>query len=314
MFETFSRRQKRLSNTTPDVFIYDQLPREFRVQAVMIWGDAFKNLFAPHPLPHDFYNKFHKFIATELGVFELPTYAGDSFAAIANHFTSTNVTQAIDILEMMFVGLVSSARSDRNPHGLYRHNSSEDVIEAATTELNERLKQHSLGYSFIDGNLPQLIRRDSEHLHNDAVLPALTLLNEQGFEGANEEYRKAHEHYRHGRQKECLNECLKAFESTMKTICARRGWPYQQTDSAKTLIDICLRNGLLPSSMQSHLGSVRSALESAIPTIRNKLSGHGQGEKPLTVENFYAEYLLHETATTIVFLASAFKALPEKLQ
>jgi hypothetical protein len=43
------------------------------------------------------------------------------------------------------------------------------------------------------------------------------------FDGANEEYLKAHEHYRHRRNKECLTECLteclKAFESTMKIIC-----------------------------------------------------------------------------------------------
>jgi hypothetical protein len=62
--------------------------------------------------------------------------------------------------------------------------------------------------------------------------------------------------------------------------------------------------------MQSHLGAVRSALESAIPTVRNKLGGHGQGQQMIKVPDYYAEYLLHETAATIVFLVDAFKALP----
>ena len=62
--------------------------------------------------------------------------------------------------------------------------------------------------------------------------------------------------------------------------------------------------------MQTHLGTVRSALESAIPTLRNKLGGHGQGVEPKQVPSYYAEYLLHETASTIVFLLKAFKDLP----
>jgi hypothetical protein len=227
--------------------------------------------------------------------------------AIANYLTRAKADDAVDVLEMMYLTM---ARIGRGSREFFMRNDPEAVIKSAFDDLNARFLQHGIGYSFIDGPTPQVIRKDSEHLHNEVVLPALTLLGEQGFDGANEEYRKAHEHYRHGRQKECINECLKAFESTMKTICARRRWSYQEGDTAKTLIDICFRNHLLPPSMQSHLGSIRSALESAIPTIRNKMSGHGQGEKPVNVENYYAEYLLHETATTIVFLVSAFKALP----
>ena len=153
----------------------------------------------------------------------------------------------------------------------------------------------------FSGIPPQLIRKDNEHLHKEAVIPALRLLHEEGFAGADAEYRRAHEHYRKGAYKECLNECLKAFESTMKTICARKKWSYNQTDTASALIEICLNNGLLPSFMKPHLG--------AIPTVRNKLSGHGQGEHPKDVPKFYAEYLLHETAATIVFLVDAYKAL-----
>jgi hypothetical protein len=85
------------------------------------------------------------------------------------------------------------------------------------------------------------------------------------------------EHYRKGDTKECLNECLKAFESTMKVICAKRKWPFKPTDAAKELIDVCLKHDLIPPLIQSHIGGVRAALESGIPTIRNRLSGHGQG-------------------------------------
>jgi hypothetical protein len=135
------------------------------------------------------------------------------------------------------------------------------------------------------------------------------LLHGEDFNGANEEYVAAHDHYRHGRYKECLNDCLKAFESTMKTICIKREWTHRETDTAKPLIDTCFANGLLPAFMKAHIGAIRCALESGIPTIRNKLGGHGQGHIPKEVPAFYATYLLHETATTIVFLVQAYKNL-----
>jgi hypothetical protein len=93
----------------------------------------------------------------------------------------------------------------------------------------------------------------------------------------------------------------------MKTICTKRGWPYDSgRDTARALITICLANGLLPSFMQSCLLT--------IPTIRNKMGGHGQGPEPVEVPAYFAEYLLHETATTIVFLVEAYRALQPTLE
>ena len=56
-------------------------------------------------------------------------------------------------------------------------------------------------------------------MHKQVTVPLLNLTHHKKFKGANEEYLKAHEHYRNGRNKECLTDCLKAFESAMKIIC-----------------------------------------------------------------------------------------------
>ncbi|MGA2169773.1 MAG: hypothetical protein ABSG62_16330 [Terracidiphilus sp.] len=307
MFETFSYRQKQRSKKAADVFTYDELPNKLRVQAARIWSDAIDAIYEPFNVPKFVFESFHELISKELGVYEFGLYDHRERADIMNCFTSAGSEDALDILEMMFVGLTNVAVNRRRENGDGR---AMRVVEDAVDELNRRFLQHGVGYAFVVGDAPQIIRMDNEHLHHDVVMPALMLLSEQGFEGANDEYRKAHKHYQDGNEKECLNECLKAFESTMKTICARRKWSYQKTDAAKKLIDICLKNNLLPAFMQSHLGTVRSALESAIPTVRNKMGGHGQGPATTTVPPFYAVYLLHETAATIVFLVSAFKALP----
>jgi Domain of unknown function (DUF7014) len=129
-----------------------------------------------------------------------------------------------------------------------------------------------------------------------------------GIKGANEEFLKAHEHYRHKRYKECLVDSLKAFESTMKAICKLRGWQTQPTDTAKSLIAVCLNNGLLPKYLDSQISSVRSLLESGIPTVRNKNGGHGQGSSPVAVPEYLARYALNLTATTILFMVEAHEA------
>jgi hypothetical protein len=172
----------------------------------------------------------------------------------------------------------------------------------AITDLNTRFREHGLGYEFIDDEeSPGLIRKDNEHLHREAVVPAFRLLHEEGFQGANEEYRTAHEHYCHRRNKECLNDCLKAFESTMKTICKKKNWKYKETDTASALIEVCIKKNLFPASMQSHLGTVRSALESAIPTLRNKMGHTGRVNCPKTFRS-----LMRNTCSTKQPLLSCF--------
>lgn len=68
-----------------------------------------------------------------------------------------------------------------------------------------------------------IIRIDSNFIHAESVKPVLALLRQDLYQGANEEFLNAHQHYRHGRHKECLVDALKAFESTLKAICVKRG-------------------------------------------------------------------------------------------
>jgi hypothetical protein len=46
-------------------------------------------------------------------------------------------------------------------------------------------------------------------------------------------------------------------------------------------------------------------LESSVPTVRNRLGGHGQGTEVVKVPSHVVAYALHMTASTIVFLADA---------
>jgi hypothetical protein len=125
------------------------------------------------------------------------------------------------------------------------------------------------------------------------------------YDGANAEFLSAHEHYKTKKYKECLNDCLKSFESTMKAICTQRGWNTNAGDTANRLIEIVFEHELIPPFMQSHFTALKSTLGSGVPTVRNRLSGHGQGTEEISMPESIAAYALHLTASNVLLLTKA---------
>ena len=82
--------------------------------------------------------------------------------------------------------------------------------------------------------------------NREVVLPVLQLLSGPEFESANNEYRSAHEAYRHGELEDCLVDCGKALESVLKVIGRKRGWKFNDTDPASRLIQGLLTTVSLP--------------------------------------------------------------------
>ncbi len=175
-------------------------------------------------------------------------------------------------------------------------------------ELNARFQEDGFGYRIehnsVTEDMTRVIRVDSEWIHAEIVKPALVILSQRGYEGARDEFLKAHERYRHGDYKAAVVDCNKAFESVMKSICDAEEWKYDRGNS-KDLIEACLNGGIFLNLQQSQLASLRTLLESGLPTIRNRMAGHGQGVTPTSMPRHLAAYALHMAASTIVFLAEA---------
>lgn len=313
IFDLFSKRQKALRGDVPDVYTYDDLPNALRVQIVHIWSDALgnsENYYDHYGCAHNVQSAYKFIVDTlcrEYGMFQLPTAEKHRdrmyLNELANYLLQVDeIEKQLDIVELSFRYI---DRITRKYSYLNKQDASESV-DAAIAELNSRFKEHGIGFQFIEG---EIVRVDSELLHSEAVKPALRLLNELNYKGAQQEFLSAYEHYRHGKNKEALNDCLKSFESTMKAICDKRKWSYQANATSKALIQVCFDNELIPSFWQQQLSSLRSMLESSIPTGRNKLSGHGQGTNPTTVPDYLVAYMLHMTASTLVFLTTAEKEL-----
>lgn len=296
VFDLFSKRQKRARGEVPDVYVYDQLPQQLRVQIVHIIEDTFGN----DKFAEARYILIKQTLCKEYGLFELIKHPKSDGHSVINFFLLEESTErALDVVELCFKFInVQNRDNNSYQYSTVRKQKPDDAI----SELNERFKEHGVGYQFESD---EIIRVDSEFIHAEVVKPALMVLRGEFFKGANEEFLMAHKHYRHGRHKECLVYCLKAFESTMKAICKIRGWPTQPGNTASNLITICLKNGLLPTYLESQFNSLRSLLETGIPPIRNKSAAHGQGVDIVEVPEYLARYALNLTATNILFLAEA---------
>lgn len=308
VFDLYSKRKKRASGEVVDVYEYDSLPHSLRVQLVHIFDDVIgteKECFDSHLRVEQGYRLIVNTLCREYGVFLLST---DPHAR-GNHYRQfqrflldeRDVDRVLDLIELAAKVINHVTRSFE-----YRSTSRyDDLADAALEEINIRMREQGVGYAIHD---EEIVRVDSQFLHREVVKPALQLLNAPGFDGVQEEYLAAHEHYRHGRQKEALNECLKAFESMMKVICAKHSWQTGR-GTAGDLIKTCFENNLVPEFWSGHFGSLRSMLEAGVPTVRNRLGGHGQGAVPTEVPPDLVAYALHMTGAAIVLLSERDRAM-----
>lgn len=310
ILDLFSKRQKRLRGDVSDVYIYDTISRPLRVQVVHIWQDTIGNSNEYHDRYLGAYGVYKLIVETlcrEYGVFRLPgtnEYADRNYLSeLANFLLQEEETEKVlDAIELSFRFI---DRYTKDFNHLCRHRASEIAAEAIE-ELNSRFQEHAIGFQFTDG---EIIRVDSKLIHSEIVRPALAFLNDKGYVGAQAEFLKAHEHYRYGNAKEALTECLKALESIMKAICDKRKWQYPSNATCSTLIQCCFDNGLIPAFWTQQFSALRSTLESGVPTARNKLGGHGQGSSIVSVPQHLVAYVLHMTASAIVFLADSERSL-----
>ena len=293
--DIFSKRGKK----PPDVFVYDTIPNELRIQFVYILDRTLRLM----PSAPDVYARVSDILKEEYGVFafdEVPDYLIDNKTKeLQYHFLNVDDHKhVLDIIELALRLLIESVSS-----GSYSQRLAK-LVGYTVDQVNRRFKEHGIGYEFVER---YIIRKDSEYIHSEVVKPALAILHNKKFEGARDEFLQAHGEYRKGNHKAAINECLKSLESLMTTICDSHGWSYSSNPTASSLIDTCFNNNLIPIFWKSHFSALGSLLKSGVPTGRNRLSAHGQGQQAQSVPDHIVRFLLHQTATCVVFLGDADK-------
>lgn len=303
--DLFFKRQKRLRGEYPDVYQYDDLPQALKVQIIHVWEESIgrdyvSNGFTSTSDNYKYLEKGYKILCKELGVFKLnedDEYHNGYFERISNYFLRQEDSEiSLSVIEVMIM-LIS----------IYSENKHKrDIPSKVIKEINERFSEHGVGYQIENS---KIVRVDSGLIHSEAVKPVLSVLRSKLYKGAEQEFLRAHEHYRHQRYQEAMVDCLKAYESTIKIIMKKRGWNYNENDTADALTGKIIQSGLIPTYWSQYFKSLKNTLTAGVPTARNKEAGHGQANDLKDVPDYLVAYILHMTASAILFLAKAEESL-----
>ena len=303
MYKLYSERMRNRSGE-PEVYVYEHFPNAFRNQVFYIMADVLKRCSNNYEKLWDIlFDRFAREKGVKLDI-EEAEWGNYGELCFEKYIESSNCIDFLDMMDFVFHIIDDGFRKIQ-----FKRDSEldvEEIVDKAIEKLNYRFRQHNLGYEFVNG---EIIRIDNKVIHQEIVKPALRLLYEEGFDGAEEEYRKAFEYRRKGDNKNAILEAGKAFESTMKTICDKKGYTYDKAkDTAAKLINILESNNFYPSYMSSHLSNLRTTLETGLPVVRNKNAGHGQGSTVTPISDEFAEYALNLAATNIVLLVGIYKS------
>lgn len=297
-FKFFSQRQR--GEEVPDVLQYDDLPVEFRNQFMYILSDVCNSA-------NDELAMFlAKQYCREKGFRNLAGYtihdsrtARLAFDKYIDTSTTDEMLDLIDFICSMLNWFITTQTFTQ-----YMLYETPNAIRCAFAELNNRFKQHNLGYEVTNG---QLVRIDNQVIHAQYVKPALQLLCDKEFAGAEEEYRNAFEARRAGNNKDAILNAGKCFESVMKTICEKKYNIDAKNLAAKNLLDTLKDNCFFPEYMNNHLNNVIESLKSGAPTVRNKVAGHGQGSEITDAPDCLVDYVLGLVAVNSVLLVKLYK-------
>lgn len=315
IYDIFSRRKRRAQQTEPDVYQYDDIPETLRIQVCRIFSKSigtyreYSRLDFSHKVENNLlWRKLSEETAQELGRATLANHNNPQEDCLYFLQSEEDVAHWLDLVELgtRFIDIICRNYRPYEPESKGITQGPDDAIE----ELNFRFRDARLGYQYESG---QIIRIDNQLIHAEVTKPALQLLSDPRFKGAEEEFLKAHEHYRVRNYKDCNTNALNAFESTLKTICDLKGWGYNPSkDVASELIKVIRNEKLLPDYLDRSFDQLIATLKSGLPEVRNKAGGHGQGAVPQRTPDYIAAYALHLTAANIVLLIRAFQATETK--
>ncbi|MFT8555369.1 MAG: hypothetical protein ABF697_08690 [Zymomonas mobilis] len=315
IMDIYSKKLKRANGDVPDVYTYDEIPQGIKETVLYILKSSLKKIYyseMDRTLYKEKKNLFFDNLYDQMKIAGLqldPSEKNqDKKTSLENFFLNKASTE--DILDIVQLSFGEFSKIEPTQYG--KAKSAEDItkiVQNGIETLNSRLQEEAIGYQLESG---QIIRIDNKIIHKEAIKPALALLHDPVFAGANEEFLEAHKHYRSKSYKECIASCGKALESTLKIIAEQRGWEKSSKETAAPLLEKCFSNKLIPSYLQEQYKNLLSLLKGSA-TIRNNAGGHGQGSKKIEVPKYLAQYALNLTASAIVFLVNAHNnAVPEE--
>lgn len=159
-------------------------------------------------------------------------------------------------------------------------------------EINDVLEEEGVEWRLADG---RFFKVDSEFLATQVIERCYELLKAEGFQGALDEFNEARKDLDAGDCKGAIHNACKSFESVLKSILNR------DTGNASTLIRDLPTTGFYAGVPEEVSKAFGEQVLMALPFLRNRLGGHGQGEEVVNVPRFYAELAIHLSASFMLF-------------
>jgi uncharacterized protein DUF7014/AbiJ-like protein len=289
VFETYASRVAAAAKAnSPDVYVYDELPRFLRTQISLIFNRCIGGEDCPLWGEIAYWMKSETESYSDSSSEPCSIFDRDSHAECMRYLqTSNDVNGVLSLIEFCAEFMANRATSDDLAR--YERYQNRDGI----AELNMRFLRAGVGYQFEN---KRLIRIDSQYVHAEVVKEALRLLHEPDFREANNEFMKAHRHLQEGSLRDCNTAALRAMENVLKVICDARRWAYQKGDTVERLVSIVRGQGLFPDYLGGYFDSLIGAMKAGVPKIRDRQGGHGAAPGDDPVPDHIAAFALHLTA------------------
>ena len=312
VFETFKRRKQLAEKQgAADVYVYDNIPYHLKHQILTAvleglgpYGGPSQFAFHSSPNANKHWELVDRVCRKEIEVYLKYLRVSNLNSRFNQAFGGAeDVDDALSLLEVVCV-LLSKVK-DRHAQETEQRGAVM-TAQNALDEINERFKQHGVGYQFENASI---IRVNSEFTHSSIIKPALTLVQNKIFRKVNEDFITSHRHYRSGEHKDAVTSANRAFESMLKAICDAKGWIYKPGDRATELVSIVRREGLFRLNFDKSFDTYIAMMKSGLPAVRNDAGGHGEGLGSAAVTAEVAQFAINMTATNIVFLGECYHQL-----
>lgn len=293
IYKPFFRREAEANGEIPDIWFFDTLPHNVRIQ---IW-QTFESA-------DEFYWLLNTsmdtclFLRHEIGIECLSSHRHyydyqqwDYTAELKDFFLNKDFRFAFSVVECLAIAL-------------NRQSGNSSKHQKAIVEINYRLKEARIGYEFnTDANM--IIKKSDEITYKLSIEPAFRLLSDLRFQESIDNFSKAFSDYQLGTRKDlesAITNAFKALESTIKNICKLKKYDFNDEKSLKDQVAVLKNNHFLSKKYDNYLDKITDFII-ASATPRNKTAGHGQSDEGIdVVDEKLVEFVLAQVASIIVFL------------
>lgn len=162
--------------------------------------------------------------------------------------------------------------------------------------VNSLFHEEQFPWLVVDG---RAFRIDRDFVEREVIEPAFDELRGEQFRGALDELSEAEALLTAGESKNALHAAAKSFESVLSSITGGHG-------TAMQLIRQLRETDLFADLPEEVASAFPESVFSPLPFLRNKLSGHGQGESVVELPAIYAALAVHLAAVFNLFLVRVY--------